>query len=88
MGPGTTSPCSSRSAIKHSTNAWTATVACFRVRPYAVTPGKAGTSASHLPCSSRWYSSAKEKLVGDFGWNLRRKHMLFPILNANNPEVS
>lgn len=69
MGPGTASPCSSRSAIKRKANACTAIVACLRVRPYAVTPGRAGISASQRPSSSRWYSMVKEKPVGDFGMN-------------------
>ncbi len=67
MGPGTASPCSSRSAINRKASACTAAVACFRVRPYAVTPGSAAMSASQRPSSSRKYSIASEKPVGDFG---------------------
>ena len=47
----------------------TAAVACFRVRPYPVTPGSAAMSATHRPSSSRKYSIASEKPVGDFGIN-------------------
>lgn len=67
MGPGTASPCSSRSAINRSASACTAAVARFLVRPYAVTPGSAAMSASQRPSSSRKYSIASEKPVGDFG---------------------
>src|SRR5450432_2676526 len=70
IGPGTVSPCSSRSAINRNASACTAAVACFRVRPYAVTPGSAAMSASQRPSSSRKYSMANEKPVGDFGMNL------------------
>ena len=63
------SPCSSRSAINRNANACTVAVACFRVRPYAVAPGSAAMSASHRPSSSRKYSFASEKPVGDFGMN-------------------
>lgn len=69
MGPGTASPCSSRSAINRNASACTAAVACFLVRPYAVTPGSAAMSASQRPSSSRKYSIASEKPVGDFGMN-------------------
>src|SRR6266436_1220715 len=69
IGPGTASPCSSRSAINRNASACTATVACFRVCPYAVTPGRAEMSASQRPSSSRKYSMAKEKPVEDFGMN-------------------
>jgi len=41
----------------------------LRVRPYAVTPGNAAMSASQRPSSSRKYSMANEKPVGDFGMN-------------------
>ncbi len=43
IGPGTVSPCSSRSAINLNARACTAAVACFRVRPYAVMPVKLAT---------------------------------------------
>src|SRR5258708_24975416 len=69
IGPGTASPCSSRSAINRNARACTHAVACWRVRPYAVTPGSAEMSASQRPPSSRKYSMAKEKPVEDFGMN-------------------
>src|SRR5712691_8768355 len=69
IGPGTASPCSSRSAINRNVSACTAAVACLRVRPYAVTPGRAEMSASQRPSSSRKYSMAKEKPVEDFDMN-------------------
>src|SRR5260370_5851408 len=69
IGPGTASPCSSRSAINRKASGCTAGVACLRVRPYAVTPGRAEMSASQRSSSSRKYSMAKEKPVEDFGMN-------------------
>src|SRR5713226_8155487 len=53
----------------NAASACTAAVACFRVRPYAVTPGRSEMSASQRPSSSRKYSMAKEKPVEDFGMN-------------------
>ncbi|MGO9011814.1 MAG: hypothetical protein ACLQPN_17070, partial [Bryobacteraceae bacterium] len=63
IGPGTASPCSNLPAINRSASASTAAVACFLVRPYAVTPGSAAMSASQRPSSSRKYSMAREKPV-------------------------
>ncbi|MFY9725208.1 MAG: carboxypeptidase-like regulatory domain-containing protein [Bryobacteraceae bacterium] len=67
IGPGTASPCSNLSAINRSASASTAAVACFLVRPYAVTPGSAAMSASQRPSSSRKYSMAREKPVEAVG---------------------
>ena len=47
------SRCSRRSAITRSASAWTRATASSRSWPYAMTPAKAGTSASQRPSSSR-----------------------------------
>src|ERR1035437_8785326 len=59
-------------AISRKASACAAAVACFLVRPYAVTPGRAGMSASQRPSSSRQYSGASENLLagGAFGMPL------------------
>jgi len=49
---GSASPCSRRSARTRRASACTRASACSRSFPYAITPDRSGTSATHRPSSS------------------------------------
>ena len=70
MGPGAVSPSSSRSAINRNRSACTAAVACFRFRPYAVTPGSAAITVSSLHVGGvlRDFPRFEPKIAGHSSW--------------------
>ena len=61
---GVGSPCSRRSARTRSASASALAIACSRVGPYAIVPGKAVTSASQRPSSSRSVSTLNPPAFG------------------------